>query len=141
MKVVSLKSFFDNMLDGINENARMHTSYALRCGCIKMASPRHPRYEMFLNVGMSDVDVIFDHSKTFSGSDLSFVFPERFMSVHEQQAFIHALEKHPDFVHVNSVDIITSSPLVIGAFRRENILIVTHEDDFKHSGSPINKEG
>lgn len=42
------------------------------------------------------------------------------MSVHEQQAFIHALEKHPDFVNVNSVDIITSSPLVIGAFRPDD---------------------
>lgn len=133
MKILSLQGFFDDMLDSINDNSKMHTPYKFRVGCIKMAAPRDPRYAMLLDVGLVNIEAIFDN-KPLVNSNLCFVFPERFLSIHEQQSFFCKLEKHPDFDKIESIDMITSSPLIIGGVRRDNILIITHDNDHMYNG-------
>lgn len=103
-----------------------------RVGCVKMAAPRHERFEFILNMGYASIDRVFGN-KPLSGS-LTFVFPERFMSVHEQQAFVSVIHKHKDIDKIKQIDILTSSPLLIGNFHREQIRILTWEDDSKHDG-------
>jgi len=53
------------------------------------------------------------------------------MSVHEQQAFMLKLATHPDAMSgkIKTVDILTSSALMISSFHREQILILQWEDD------------
>lgn len=133
MSITSIKAVFDEWLGSINPNA--YTKYNLRVGCVKMASPRDSKFDFIREYGYQDIISIFEN-KPFSSNDLTFVFPERHMSVHEQQAFMHKLEQHPDFEDIKSIDIITSSPLIIGAFRRESINILTWSNDSKYSGNP-----
>jgi hypothetical protein len=67
--------------------------------------------------------------------DLGFIFPERWMGVAEQQAFMHSLVKHPDVSRIEKVDLITSSPLIIGDFMREHIVILSWQDDNNYGGN------
>lgn len=127
----SVSDKFNEMLGDIDPYA--HTDYALRVGCVKMAAPRHERFELIREMGVSDLDNLFNGLE-FSSENLTFSFPERWLSVHEQQAFMYAMEKHPHFKMVKSIDIITSSPLIIGSFRRESIRILTWDDDEIHNG-------
>lgn len=127
----SINDKFNEMLGDIDPYA--HTEYALRVGCVKMAAPRHERFDMIREFGIVDINNLFE-GREFSSSELTFVFPERYMSMHEQHAFMAALEKHPHFSKVKKLDIITSSALILGSFRRESIRILSWEDDEKHSG-------
>lgn len=131
MSMQSVQSFFDDLLNDIDPN--IHTEYKLRVGCIKMAAPRDPRFDFVREIGLSDIDAIFS-GKPFLSNELTFCFPERYMSVHEQQAFMLKLERHPDFQKIKSVDILTSSPLLIGSFKRESIRILQWENDYLYSG-------
>lgn len=127
----SLNDKFNEMLGDIDPY--VHTNYALRVGCVKMAAPRHERFDLIREIGLADLNNLFNGLK-FSSENIAFVFPERWLSVHEQQAFMYAMENHPHFKMVKSIDIITSSPLLIGGFRRESIRILTWEDDNMHNG-------
>ena len=108
--------------------------FFVRVGCVKMAAPRHPRFEYYLNFGRSDIDKVFT-GEPLTGN-LLFVFPERFMSVHEQQQFMATLKKHRAANHIDRLDLITSSPLLVGSFKREMIRILTWEDDELSNGRP-----
>ena len=108
--------------------------FMVRVGCVKMAAPRHDRFEYLLNFGMSHIPSVFNGTPL--GTDLLFVFPERFMGVHEQQQFMSTLKKHPDAKDIQQVDIITSSPLIVGNFMRQMIRILTWDDDDSHNGTP-----
>jgi len=123
----------EEMLGDIQPDDRQPIFY--RVACVKMAAPRHDRFEFYVGMGSAHIDRIFT-GETFGSDVLSFIFPERFMSVHEQQAMISTLQKHPDAKKLERVDIVTSSPLIIGNFYRENIRICEWDDDEKHNGRP-----
>jgi hypothetical protein len=130
--ITSAGNIFEEMLGDIQPREGDKVFY--RVACIKMAAPRHPRFDFIREMGFPHIDKIFS-GESFGSMSLTFVFPERYMSVHEQQKMIWMLEKHPEIDRLHGVDIITSSPLVIGSFRRENIRICTWDDDHKHDGS------
>ena len=109
--------------------------FPVRVGCVKMSSPRDARFSEVLTVGMPLIDAVFNRSP-LPVEHLSFVFPERYMSVHEQQGFMRALLQNPSINDIKSLDIITSSPLMISDFRKEQIAIITWQDDYKYSGNP-----
>lgn len=108
--------------------------FVVRVGCVKMAAPRHERFEFIREMGSGLLDRVFggitDFRKELTGT-VTFIFPERHMSVHEQQSMMSALAKH---TKVTQVDIITSSPLIIGSFHKEMIRILTWPDDHRHNG-------
>lgn len=127
---------FEDWLGDINRDeamARSSLPFFVRVGCVKMSAPRHERFEFVLEMGRNDIDRVFNGT-SLSSASLTFVFPERFMSVHEQQAMMSALVKHPDARSIEQVDIITSSPLLVGNFCRAQIRILTWVDDARHSG-------
>lgn len=130
--VMTAKGWFDEMLGDIKYSpdsaAGKLYPFFVRVGCVKRRPPRHAFFEMFREMGAVAIDAVFEHDP-LGQSHLSFVFPERHMGVAEQQAFMHYLEKHPEAKDIKAVDIITSSPLIVGSFMRDHIRILTWEED------------
>ena len=79
-------------------------------------------------MGSAAIDAIFEHCP-LNQQDLAFVFPERHMGVAEQHSLTHHLAAHPEDSKTLTVDIITSSPMIIGSFMREQIRILTWPED------------
>ena len=104
--------------------------FFVRVGCVKACPPRHERFEFIREMGMSQIEDVIQ-GNSLNSDNLTFVFPERHMSVHEQQAFMLKLATHPDAMSgkIKTVDILTSSALMISSFHREQILILEWEDD------------
>lgn len=99
---------------------------------IKYRSPRHEYFEYLLEMGRADIDRVFSQEPLMK-NNLFFVFPERFMSVHENHYFMHYICKHPDAIEkkIDSVLIVTSNPQIVSGFRAEQIRILEFEDDRK----------
>jgi len=136
-----MKDWFDSMLGDItySPDSKVGQLYPffVRVACIKRRPPRHEFFEFFRDVGMVMVDVVLNHKK-IRDSHLHFVFPERWMGIAEQQAFMWTLVKHPDVRKIKSLDLITSSPMMIGDFMREQIRIVTWpEDEGQYDGGTV----
>ena len=128
ISVISGEKYFDNLLGDIKPIEDDLFSFFVRVGVIKYRPPRHPFFEFILNVGMSDVVNVLKQN-SFSGKDiLSFVFPERWMSVHERYRFMSDLCKHPEVSKIKQVDILTSDPVLVGNFLKEQIRIITFDD-------------
>jgi len=123
---------FEDMLGNINyskdSSAGELYPFKVRVGCVKRRPPRHQFFDYIRDMGMFDIDKVFNKNK-FDKEILTFVFPERWMGVAEQQSFMHHLQQHPQATKIKQVDIITSSPLLIGSFRAEQIRILTWKDD------------
>jgi len=126
--MMTMGSWFDEMLGDIDyapdsEAGKLYPFF-VRVGCVKRRPPRHPFFEYFLEVGRTLIEPVMYHEELHA-SELSFVFPERWLGVAEQQAFTYNMEKHPEVDKIKSVDIITSSPLIIGSFMNDHIRILT----------------
>lgn len=140
MIVTSAASLFDEWLGDIQPQPQYDDGFNnifWRIGCVKMSAPRHPRFDYFLGMGTAAIDQLFN-SGNLESDILTFVFPERHMSVHEQQKFTWAIDKHKDVSKIKRIDMLTSSPLIIGGFHREQIRILTWEDDAKYNGDNAN---
>jgi len=129
----SLQDQFDEWLGGINytkEDRPWETyKFWIRVGCVKACPPRHERFDLIREMGIGHIRDIFAGNPL--PEHMTFVFPERHMSVHEQQAFMSVLNKHPDVTSgkVKTMDMLTSCALMISSFHREQILILEWSDD------------
>lgn len=125
---------FDKWLGGIHytEDDECSKTYPffVRVGCVKACPPRHERFEFIREMGMAQIEDVMQ-GNPLNSEHLTFVFPERHMSVHEQQAFMFKLSKHPDAISgkIKTMDMLTSCPMMISSFHREQILILEWEDD------------
>ncbi|HUU87073.1 MAG TPA: hypothetical protein VMX17_04895 [Candidatus Glassbacteria bacterium] len=132
VKIISMDSWLDEMLGDIkyesDSKAGKLYPFFCRVGCIKRRPARHEFFSMFLNVGQAWIDLVLNHKK-LGMSHLSFVFPERWMGQAERRAFTHCLAKHPEVKGVKQLDMITSDPMLIGSFMREQIRIITWPED------------
>jgi len=141
-RVRSMGSWFDDMLGDINyepdSKAGELYPFFVRVGCIKRRPPRHRFFELLIDMGRPHIDAVMNHN-LINQSELTFVFPERWLGVAEQQAFTLVLSKHPEVKNIKQVDIITSSPMIIGSFMAEQIRIITFPDDDLYNGSPENR--
>ena len=130
--------FIDSMLGDINYSKDSPSGklypFKVRVGCVKRRPPRHEFFEYLRDMGMTDIDKVFKNESFEGKKQLTFIFPERWMGVAEQQSFTHTLSKHPEVETLEQVDIITSSPLIIGSFYKEQIRILTWEDDDNYRG-------
>ena len=129
--ISSLEGIFESMLGDIDydldsDRGKIYP-FKVRCGVVRRRPPRHEFWEYFLDFGRGHID------KVINGEELpqymAFVFPERWLGVAEQQAFMHILSQHPNAKDILQVDIITSSPLFVSSFHREMIRILSWEDD------------
>ncbi len=86
-------------------------------------TPRHKMFEYWLELGREDVVKILKHKSFGLGKDdklnLLFVFPERFMSVHEKHLFIQRLQTHRQRKRIQTLDIITQEPLIVNKLKSE----------------------
>ena len=135
--VSSAGSLMDNMLGDINydedKHARELYPFKVRVGVIKFRPPRHEFFEYILDMGMAHIEKILYEGDTFDPpSDMTFVFPERWMSAHEQRSFMYKMCKMKNVDKIRQVDIITSSPLMISDFMGCMIRIITWPDDQKY---------
>jgi len=126
-------SVFEEMLGDIDypEDSFAGKLYKFKCrvGCVKRRPPRHDYFEYILEMGVGDIDKVFKGESFDGKTHLTFVFPERYMAVTEQQAFTSILNNHPEADSLEQVDIITSCPMLIGSFHNVQIRILTWEDD------------
>jgi len=133
----TIKDQFEEWLGGIHyteSDAAWETyKFWIRVGVVKAAPARHERFEFIREMGYCDIDAVFAGTP-LSSEHLTFVFPERHMSVHEQQAFMSVLNKHPDVKSgkILTMDMLTSGALMVGSFHKEQINILTWEDDEKY---------
>ena len=131
--VTSAGQIFEQMLGDINYEDDMDLyPFKVRVGVVKYRPPRHEFFEFIRDMGSVHISPILKGEPLNSGN-LTFVFPERWMSVHDQQAFMHKLVQHPEANKIEQVDIITSSPLIVGNFRRETIRILEWPDDKEYT--------
>jgi hypothetical protein len=88
----------------------------MACAVIKALPPRDEEFEFYLDLGMSNIEKIFSKSplELRLSKELTFMFPERWMSVHEQRMFPTRIREHPQAKEIEAVWIITSSPIIIG---------------------------
>lgn len=126
-----MKTLFPHITNEQKENAKQcYPNFKVFCSVVKARSPRHPYFEYIINIGMGDIDRVFS-GETFNDNILIFIFPERHMSVHEQYAFMKKLKEHPDALanKIETILILTSSPLIVGNFYKEQVAILTWDDD------------
>jgi len=131
----SLYDQFEEWLGAIHytedESCAKTYPFFVRVGCVKACPPRHERFEFIREIGGGLIEAVMRGTPLSDTEHLTFAFPERHMSVHEQQAFMLKLATHPDAMSgkIKTVDILTSSALMISSFHREQILILEWEDD------------
>ncbi len=126
----SLAQPFEEMLNDINYDPAESGIYPFlaRVGVCKYRPPRHPYFEYLIHLGVGQIENVLYGKGELAGI-LTFVFPERHMSVHEQRSFMYNLMRHPTVAKVTQVDIITSCPLLVGDFHSEMVRVLTWEDD------------
>ena len=115
-----------------------HDGVYYQCACVRDIPPRDEMWEYEREIGMAFLDDIFNlkkHNRLEAGITLLFMFPERWLSIREQQCFVHALgEYQKKFkIRFKMVQIVTSSPLIVGDFHREQVRIVRYDDSKKLS--------
>lgn len=116
-------------LDDIDTENLMATviypRFRVRVGVIKNLPPRHQFFEDFRDLGLKDIDRVFSGG-SFRGSNLCFVFPERWMSVKETVNFMQSLHNHPDALagRITRVDLITSSAVMLTDFPNESMRVI-----------------
>lgn len=131
---MSGNQYFDRLLGDIQPTEMSRSSYPhfhVRVGVLYRRPPRHPAFEYVLEMGSALIPNVLAHRPLRNCDNLAFVFPERHMNVVEQREFMHQLNSHPDATagKIKTVDILTSSPLIIGDFLRDQLRILQFEDD------------
>lgn len=96
------------------------------------SAPRDPRWQFLLDVGRNDLECVFGGHEFYPASKrtLTFVFPERWMSVVERSGFVDALRNHPQtFNHyIEQCDIVTHDRLITSQLQRRQVTTVRFDD-------------
>lgn len=130
----SVAQQFDEWLGGINydKDDRCAETYPfwLRVGVVKSCPPRHERFDYMREMGMGQIEDVMQ-GNPLNSEHLTFVFPERHMTVQEKQSFMFKLAKHPDAVSgkIMTMDMLTSCAFMISSFHKEQINILEWESD------------
>jgi len=103
--------------------------FKVRVGCVKRRPPRHDYFQYILEIGRGHIKNILDGSSLGGSKHLTFIFPERWMNVAEQRSFMSIMKDHPEVNIIENVDILTSSSILLGSFRHEQMHILTWDDD------------
>jgi len=142
--MVRMGDIFEECLGDINyqsdEDDVCYYPFKCRVGVVKYRPPRHHFFEYIFQMGKPFIEPILYHEKFNMPEVLTFVFPERFMSVHEERSFTYELARHPQVGELKQLDIFTKSPMLVGSFRAEMIRVLTWPDD-DCNYIPLIKEG
>jgi len=114
-----------------DEDANKHQDtypFAVRVLVCKDITPRDPRVEMVLDMGRGFTERVFDPREQLFKREFA-VFPERFMSCIEQQSTMEIIKRKAAESGLTDLRIVTSSPLLVSAFHKEYIRILSHPKD------------
>jgi hypothetical protein len=132
MGITTIADIFDNMLSSIDypkdSPAGQLYPFKVRCGVVKRRPPRHEFFQYIVDMGKENIERVLEHQPLIE-EVLTFVFPERWMNVKEQNEFMAIISTHPNVEKIKRVDVLTSSPILIGSFRAKQIRILTWGDD------------
>jgi len=115
-----MEQFFGEAVGNIEERG-----YRLRVAVAgPRVTPRDNAFEWLRELGLNYLEPIL-HQKPIGQPYLTLVYPERWLSVHEQRYLVSALDNHPEVKSgtLTAVDILTQNPLVVGSCRKEEIVI------------------
>ncbi len=128
VKMVILKLKASNWMDNFFGNKEVgnveERGYRLRVAIAGYrVTPRDEVFEYLRDTGMPHLENIL-HQKPLGTDYLTLVFPERWLSVHEQHMLIPCLDAHPDIrsKKVTSVDILTQNALITGNCRKGELI-------------------
>ena len=87
--------------------------------------PRAPRFEEIVDIGKGLIEAVVER-KPIAYASLAFVFPERWLSVRECQAFMNSLAHNPcaEDGTIKEVSILTNSCVMITDFMSEQIAVM-----------------
>jgi hypothetical protein len=124
-----MKQFLDQFFEDFDTTAakRENFPFPVRVAVVKNLPPRDELFQFALDVGREVIERIFA-GKALKDDCPVFVFPERWMSVQEQHAFMQKIVELPDAGRLKGVMMITSSPLIITNFFKEQVRVVTFPD-------------
>jgi len=91
--------------------------------------PRDPMFEYVINMGRGDMERLFVERKPLKTRIALWVFPERWLTVHEQQALMYVVDKCGLRGELQSLQMITHSPLIIGDFTRDHVRMISTKVD------------
>lgn len=132
--VTTPKGMMDEMVGGWMPNRDPNLPFSVRVAVIQTRPPRDPYFEYIVDVGKLNISRALYNEPGLAvrpDTNLMFVFPERHMSVREQQMFVYGLVNHDETENIGHVDIVTSCPLILSDFRAEQVRIVTWKGDEK----------
>lgn len=131
-----LVDFFSKFPKEMSEQEKQDHAYPFRvcCAWVRRRPPRHEGFEYIRDMGMPNIARVFNNEPLSNPEELTFMFPERWMGLAEQQAFTNVLSKHHQVKQIKRVNIATSSPLIVGSFIREQVLVYTWDDDDQYNG-------
>ena len=98
------------------------------CLCTRVP-PRDKMFEYFGSMGRADIERLFEDRKPLKTVNALWVFPENWLTVHEQQALMYVVDKCGLRGNLQSLHIITQSPLIVGDFTRGHIRIISTQVD------------
>lgn len=129
MSDVKLDEYFADFPENATDREKFHNNKGIRfkVSVVKQRPPRHKGFDLIREVGSGMISDVMER-KSLSGS-LLFVFPERHLAAFEQQSFIDELINNDTAEEIDEVEIITSSPMIVGSFVREQVRVLTFEDD------------
>lgn len=124
IKAQNPKDWMYNFFGGMEVGNVEERGYKLRIAVAgERLTPRDETFEYFRDYGMNHLESIL-HQKPIGQSYIALVFPERWLSVHEQQHLVYSLDYHPEVKSgtLTAVDILTQNPLIVsGCHIREVI--------------------
>lgn len=105
-------NFFDQFFKGIDADQFMVGDKRIRVACAGVqVCPRDPMFEWHLDRGRNLIEKLLRRKK-LGVSHLEFVFPERWMNIHERRLLLEAILNHPE---IKSADILMQDPLIAGS--------------------------
>jgi len=122
----TITGLLDNYFEGVEFKKAKNKNYCLRVAVAgPRVTPRDERFEYFRDVGVKYLEPIL-HQTPIDESYLRLVFPERWLSVHEQHYLLYSLEHHPDTKSgkITNVDVLTQNPLIASSGSDGLIVVV-----------------
>lgn len=91
--------------------------------------PRDPMFEYMIYMGRGDMERLFVERKPLKTANALWVFPENWLTQHEQRALMFVVDECGLRGELQSLMMITQSPLIASSFTRDHIRIVSTVSD------------
>jgi len=99
--------------------------FPVKVAVVVKRPPRHKYFEWFRDIGRVNVERLFNNEPLKVGDGLlTFVFPERWMSVEEQTMFMLKVLENPNKEAIKELNLVTSSPMILSDFTRTMIRMI-----------------